>query len=480
MLPVSNTITLKICQINYLLVSIIIDINYLTFIFLLSLILIFKNIITFRKYYIFYTLNKIYYTTIIYIFLIRIVILLIRKSLLLLCVGWEGLGLTSYLLVLFYNNWRRLQGRFLTFITNRFGDIFIISILLYWGNHYYFIFILIILLISITKSAIYPYSSWLPAAIAAPTPVSSLVHSRTLVTAGLYLFFRFKTPWFSLLFKELTLTIGIVTFLLGSLSCLISIDFKKIVAFSTLSQLGFMLITFYSLWAGLIIFQLLLHAFLKRFLFINVGSYILVSYSQRVLNCSINKQNISQIFILLIIIINFIRIIFTRGFILKETVMLNIYVINYIIKIFYFLFIIRTLYYIKRFFYLTFYKFSFTKLKYNKNFNFVKIEINYYVIFLLFRLFWVSNILNYFICKINFKLLLTYSIFIIIINYYIVWIWKYLILFNNSITIRVYTVISKIEELFINNIWVLFIYRLKIRNIKWKSLMLRSLILIVI
>lgn len=64
-------------------------------------------------------------------FFISIVCLLLSKSLLFLCIGWEGLGITSYLLVMFYYNWNSLQGRYLTFITNRFGDTFIILFIIY-------------------------------------------------------------------------------------------------------------------------------------------------------------------------------------------------------------------------------------------------------------------------------------------------------------------------------------------------------------
>lgn len=456
-------------------------INVFIFLFLITLIFIFLNIIIFRKYYIYYIFNKILYIIIIYLFLLSIVILLISKSLIIICLGWEGLGVTSYILVLFYYNWNSLQGRFLTFITNRFGDLFIICSIIYWNKKYYFITIIIILLIGITKRALYPYSSWLPAAIAAPTPVSSLVHSRTLVTAGLYLFFRFKIPWFNLFFKETIFIIGTITFLLGAFSCLVCLDVKKIVAFSTLSQLGFILLIFYRLWRGLIIFQLLLHAFLKRFIFMIIGNHIILIYSQRVFNCSNHKQTLSQIFIFMIIIINFIRIIFRRGFILKEIIIINIYLINYIFKIMIFILIIITIYYIKRFYKLIFNKFTIRKLYINYNifFNFIN-NIVYYYLFLLFRLFWIFNLQYYFINKIIFKLLLTFSILLLILNNNFFWFWKYYYLINNYLIIKFKIIINIIEELFINNIWKLLIYSLKINIIKWKSLIIAILVIRVI
>merc|ERR1739838_63522 len=100
----------------------------------------------------------------------------------------EGLGISSFFLVAFSRSRRRSSGAFITIVTNRVGDIgYILSISYCLSNSMHLLGSLGILLASCTKRAQYPFSSWLPAAIAAPTPVSSLVHSRTLVTAGVYL-----------------------------------------------------------------------------------------------------------------------------------------------------------------------------------------------------------------------------------------------------------------------------------------------------
>lgn len=100
-------------------------------------------------------------------------------------------------------------------------------------------FCLVIVFGAITKRAQLPFSSWLPAAIAAPTPVSSLVHSSTLVTAGVFLLIRFNC-----LLEEVfpvLIVISLGTMLLAGVRANLELDFKKIVAMSTLSQLGFML-----------------------------------------------------------------------------------------------------------------------------------------------------------------------------------------------------------------------------------------------
>lgn len=102
------------------------------------------------------------------------------------------------------------------------------------------IFIILIFLGAITKRAQIPFSSWLPAAMAAPTPVSSLVHSSTLVTAGVYVLIRFNYV-FHLLGARVLKRVSILTIILGGVVALSEKDIKKVVAISTLRQLGLML-----------------------------------------------------------------------------------------------------------------------------------------------------------------------------------------------------------------------------------------------
>jgi len=124
----------------------------------------------------------------------------------------------------------------------------------------------------ITKSAQIPFSSWLPAAIAAPTPVSSLVHSSTLVTAGVFLIIRFNTVISSMFW--LLLTLSLCTILIAGVVANFEWDIKKIIAFSTLRQLGFIV---FSISLGLFFFcffHLLCHALFKASLFMSSGVII--------------------------------------------------------------------------------------------------------------------------------------------------------------------------------------------------------------
>jgi NADH-ubiquinone oxidoreductase chain 5 len=167
----------------------------------------------------------------------------------------------------------------ITFISNRIGDGFLI---LFFGGlvlggagpsttspSSYLLSGLILFFARITKSAQAPFSRWLPEAIAAPTPISALVHSSTLVTAGVFLLFKFLSfPIFPLFL------IGRRTFFISRLSARVERDFKKIVAFSTLSQIGLLFIIMRVGAYWLFFFHLISHAFFKSFLFIGVGNLL--------------------------------------------------------------------------------------------------------------------------------------------------------------------------------------------------------------
>lgn len=232
--------------------------------------------------------EKFYYRFIILVFLfvISILLLIVSPNLIRILLGWDGLGLVSYCLVIYYQNEKSANAGILTILSNRIGDVAIllrIAWLINYGswNFFYFqyltlqkelIFILfLVILARITKRAQIPFSAWLPAAMAAPTPVSALVHSSTLVTAGVYLIIRFRSL---LQVRNFLFVIGLLTIFMSGLGANFETDLKKIIALSTLSQLGVIIITLSLGFYELSFFHLLRHALFKSLLFLCAGVYI--------------------------------------------------------------------------------------------------------------------------------------------------------------------------------------------------------------
>ena len=211
-------------------------------------------------------------------FVSSIIILIFIGRLVGALIGWDGLGVTSFLLVIYYKNRKSLGSGIITALTNRLGDCFFLLILgmFFYSYSYFYLLAVLILITSITKSAQIPFSSWLPSAIAAPTPVSALVHSSTLVTAGVYLLLRFNV--FSI---EWMLLLGSITMLIAGVRACTELDIKKIVALSTLSQLGVIIVSLSLFQKDLCFFHLVTHAIFKALLFICVGISIHTIYGSQ-------------------------------------------------------------------------------------------------------------------------------------------------------------------------------------------------------
>jgi len=202
-------------------------------------------------------------------FLGSMFLLIYGTNLVSLCLAWDLLGFTSFFLVSYLGNRRAWGAAILTSLSNRIGDVFffaIIGIMIFSGSPSSFLGLAVICLVAFTKSAQSPFSSWLPAAMYAPTPVSALVHSSTLVTAGVYLLFRFSNFEATIL-----VAVGVLTTLLGGLCASLEPDSKKIIALSTLSQLG-IIITGLGLSLRTLTFNhILSHAIIKATLFLTIG-----------------------------------------------------------------------------------------------------------------------------------------------------------------------------------------------------------------
>nr|QLY89804.1 NADH dehydrogenase subunit 5 [Bdellocephala punctata] len=263
--------------------------------FLAVLSFIVSGVYFFSYYYMQVEVNNFRFFWVVFLFVLSMYVLIVSPNLLFFLLGWDGLGFTSFLLVAWFGCFSSRSASLKTYLINRFGDaLFLLAIafLLFQGHFNIFSmdfyvswFIpLFLVLGSFTKSAQFPFSSWLPAAMAAPTPVSSLVHSSTLVTAGIYFLIRFS-PILSSGIMLFVGVIGIFTMFFASLCAVLESDVKKIVAFSTLSQLGFMC---FCVSVGLVsfsFFYLLIHACFKALMFISVGIFMLCGeHSQDIRN----------------------------------------------------------------------------------------------------------------------------------------------------------------------------------------------------
>nr|YP_009755017.1 NADH dehydrogenase subunit 5 [Lepidozona coreanica]QIP53383.1 NADH dehydrogenase subunit 5 [Lepidozona coreanica] len=277
-----NMFTINSCFISF---SIIID--WVSAAFSLIVCFISSCVMMFSSSYMSQDLFVARFIWIVMLFVLSMNFLIFIPNLVSLLLGWDGLGLVSFCLVIYYQNYKSLGAGLMTAFMNRLGDVGILLSIgwsfsqghwlssFMWDYPFYSLSIMMMLLASTTKSAQIPFSSWLPAAMAAPTPVSALVHSSTLVTAGVFLlirFFYFLESFY--LFKPLILIISVMTMLMAGLAANFEMDLKKIIALSTLSQLGVMMCSVGLGFPLLSLIHLFTHALFKALLFLCAGGII--------------------------------------------------------------------------------------------------------------------------------------------------------------------------------------------------------------
>jgi NADH-quinone oxidoreductase subunit L len=233
------------------------------------------------------------------LFLFFMLLLVLGRSMLVLFVGWEGVGLASYLLIGFwFDDLANAKAGRKAFITNRIGDAgFLIGMFLLHQAFGTFdmdtinagflsgmagvpgvsaTLIGLALFVGATgKSAQIPLYVWLPDAMAGPTPVSALIHAATMVTAGVYLIARMSGLYMATSdASQVIAVIGVATAFFAATMALVQTDIKKVLAYSTVSQLGFMFLALGIGAYGVAIFHVVTHAFFKACLFLGAGSVI--------------------------------------------------------------------------------------------------------------------------------------------------------------------------------------------------------------
>ncbi len=231
------------------------------------------------------------------LFVFFMLLLVLGSNYVVMFIGWEGVGLCSYLLIGFwFKNQSYAAAAKKAFVMNRIGDLgFLLGIFLLFrvfgtlefndlfakvalvpsGSALIVTVTLLLFVAATGKSAQIPLFTWLPDAMAGPTPVSALIHAATMVTAGIYMIAR-SSVLFTLapLTMNVIAVIGIATALLAALIAVTQTDIKKVLAYSTVSQLGYM---FLGLGVGAFtgaFFHVITHAFFKALLFLGAGSVI--------------------------------------------------------------------------------------------------------------------------------------------------------------------------------------------------------------
>jgi len=314
------------------------------------------------------------------LFVFFMLLLVLGDNYLIMFVGWEGVGLCSYLLIGFwFKNTEYNKAANKAFIMNRVGDLgFILGIILIFitfgsikysevfdtassfpSNQAVMITITLLLFIGAAgKSAQIPLYTWLPDAMAGPTPVSALIHAATMVTAGIYMIARSNILYtLAPISMDIVAGVGLFTALFAASIGLFQNDIKKVLAYSTISQLGYM---FLALGIGAYtgaVFHVMTHAFFKALLFLCAGSVIhAMSGEQDIRNMGGLKKHLPKTFLTFLIgTIAIAGLPPFAGFFSKDEILAHAYTYNPFFWLMGVLCSVMTAFYMFRLFYLTFY-----------------------------------------------------------------------------------------------------------------------------
>nr|UZT67501.1 NADH dehydrogenase subunit 5 [Trybliographa sp. ZJUH 20220008] len=391
--------------------------DWMTLMFLSVVMFISSMVMTYSKEYMQMELKNKYFIMILMMFVVSMMLMIVSPNIFSIILGWDGLGLISYCLIIYYQNYSSFNSGMITLLTNRIGDITLLLMIFLmmnmnsWNlmifNFNNLLFTILLLIMIMTKSAQTPFSMWLPAAMAAPTPVSSLVHSSTLVTAGIYLLIRFNKIFLKNNLNIYIMIIGMTTMLISSTNALFEFDLKKIIALSTLSQLGLMMMMLSMNMPPYVFFHLISHAMFKSLLFLCSGIMI------HTLNNSQDIRTMGTLIYetpLLIILFNFSNlslcgIPFLSGFFSKDLMfemILNFNFNSFIYPLMYLSITLTILYSFRLMYYLTF-NMNMNLTLNLKNDNFL-MSISIYPLFLMSIIF--GNMINWILFStINFSII---------------------------------------------------------------------------
>ena len=314
------------------------------------------------------------------LFIFFMLLLVLGSNYVIMFIGWEGVGLCSYLLIGFwFTNVSYASAAKKAFVMNRIGDLgFLIAIFLLFatfgsvefnqifpqaakmasGDNILILITALLFIGAIGKSAQIPLFTWLPDAMAGPTPVSALIHAATMVTAGIYMIAR-SNILFTLAPQTLDVVafIGIATAILAALIAVTQTDIKKVLAYSTVSQLGYM---FLGLGVGAYtgaFFHVITHAFFKALLFLGAGSVIhAMSNEQDMRNMGSLKSKLPVTFLTMMVgTIAIAGLPPFSGFFSKDEILAHVFQQNQFLWVAGVIGAIMTAFYMFRMMFLTFY-----------------------------------------------------------------------------------------------------------------------------
>nr|YP_010266087.1 NADH dehydrogenase subunit 5 [Messor structor]UHY95048.1 NADH dehydrogenase subunit 5 [Messor structor] len=378
-----------------------ISLLFISFIFLISAMIMLYSYM--------YMNNEIYIERFIYLvilFIMSMILMIISPNIISILFGWDGLGLVSYCLVIFYQNYSSYNSGMVTVLSNRVGDIgilMIISLMLMKGSWSVYmlmnsnkLIIYMLVIAAITKSAQIPFSIWLPMAMAAPTPVSALVHSSTLVTAGIYLMIRFNSFLMLSKMNFILYFLSILTMFMSGLMALVENDLKKIIALSTLSQLGLMMMILSVGFKIMAFYHLLTHAIFKSMLFMCAGIIIHAMNNNQDIRLlgSLNKIMPFTMMSLYISSMALCGFPFLAGFYSKDLIMELIYInkINIFMLVLIIMSLILTVIYSVRLYYYMF----FSEIKFYSCYSFKEDSLmNISMMILIMLSIFVGSLLNW-------------------------------------------------------------------------------------
>lgn len=309
--------------------------NFNSIIFITIVALVTTTICFYREIYIEDYNNKKFLTLII-LFFTSIIILVTSNSILITIIGWEVLGISSLILVIFYPNKTRKTNSIVTIFFNRIGDVILILVLATIIRNIRLrlaidkltpqlhTVITLIIICRLTKRAQFPMSAWLPAAISAPTPISAMVHSSTLVTAGIFLIISINELVKTTIIAKGFIILRTLRILTGGTIANFEKDFKKIVAFSTIRQIRIIITITIITTLALTRAHMINHAIFKTLLFCASGIIFSIFLGQQTylkLEISSNKTFLNSLF--LIRIFRMSRLIISTSYFSKDLLIEN-------------------------------------------------------------------------------------------------------------------------------------------------------------